>query len=79
MSTEKRVASVVTKREVRRETIYTVSPVACPKLYSQETISYACCIYSAEHNYYVCPYSGEEVRVNGLGDTGPASSYCTYK
>jgi len=38
-----------------------------------------CCIYTYDHNVYVCPYSGEEVLLdNPSEEEGPCVSYCTY-
>jgi len=71
MTEEKRIASKVIL--VEKETYY-VHPDKCP-LREEEAV---CCVYSPSNNVYVCPYSGEEVRVNGTEDVGSATSYCTH-
>ena len=70
MKEEKRISSKVILAE---EETYYVKANKCPL---GEDV--ACCVYSPSGNLHVCPYSGEEVRVNGMEDTGPATSYCTH-
>ena len=75
MAEEKRIKSMVAKERK----VYTVHPQPgnCPL--SPEEGDCLCCVYTENHNLHVCPYSGEEVRIDGgKSDTGLATSYCTY-
>lgn len=35
-----------------------------------------CCVYSGEENFYLCPFVGEEILVNGGKETGLATIDC---
>jgi len=45
---------------------------------NEETTTRICCMYTEDENLYVCPYCGEEIKIDGAEEVGGAKSYCTY-
>ena len=39
---------------------------------------FACCVYTRDHNIYVCKFCDEEVLMACNADHGPATMYCLF-